>query len=66
MARIPSNDLRRIAVRACADPRSVAKLARGEPVRPLTRERILAAMEALRLSHLLPPEVRDPASVRER
>ncbi len=56
---IPYSDVRRIAVAASCDPRSVVKVARGETVKPLTKERILAAIADLGLSHLLPPEVRD-------
>jgi hypothetical protein len=42
-----------IAAEAPADPRSIEKLLRGEPVAPICRERIMRALEARGLAHLV-------------
>jgi hypothetical protein len=46
--------IRKLAVESPADPRSIVKLQRGEPLSPLTRERIIRALEARGLAHLVP------------
>jgi hypothetical protein len=58
---IPAHESRRVAVHAACDPRSVEKVVRGEPTQPLTRARIVAALEALGLTNYLPPPVTTPA-----
>jgi len=45
--------IRKVAVESPADPRSVVKVLRGEPVSPMTRDRILRALEARGLGHLI-------------
>jgi hypothetical protein len=46
--------IRILSIRAHVDPRSVRRLLRGEPVRPTIRERILEAIVAEGLAHLVP------------
>jgi hypothetical protein len=46
--------LRAVSVEAPADPRSVRRVLLGERVAPLVRERILRALEARGLRHLVP------------
>jgi len=60
---MPESVKRRVAVDSRTDPRTVAKLLAGKPIRPMTRERIVDAMRDLRLLHLLP---RDVAPARRR
>lgn len=45
----PAHILRRIAVIADTDPRSVQRLLRGEMVRPMVRDRIERALVELKL-----------------
>jgi hypothetical protein len=63
-ARMPSKSKRKLpigahvvctlSVEAPADPRTIHKLFRGEPLAPMTRERILRAVRARGLEHLVP------------
>lgn len=46
MTKYNPHDLRRIAVAALCDPRSVAKVLDGQPVRPMTAQRVLAVLAA--------------------
>jgi hypothetical protein len=46
--------MRVVSVEATADPRSVRKVLLGEAVAPLTRQRVLRALEARGLLHLVP------------
>jgi hypothetical protein len=46
--------VRKVSVAAPADPRSIRKLLRGEPLSPMTAERIRRALEDLGLAHLVP------------
>jgi len=48
--------VRAVSVEAPADPRTVRKVLLGEPVSPLARDRILRALEARGLSHLVRAE----------
>lgn len=53
---------RAIAAHAGCDPRTVAKVISGSPVRPLAKARVLRALADLRLEHMAPrPE--QPAEV---
>jgi hypothetical protein len=45
--------MRAVSVEAPADPRTVRKVLLGEAVSPLARDRILRALEARGLSHLV-------------
>jgi hypothetical protein len=53
---LPAHLLREVSVAAPADPRSVSRVLLGERVAPLVRERILRALEARGLRHLVPLE----------
>ena len=53
-AKLPAHLLRAVSAEALADPRSVQKLLRGDPVSPMTRERIERALRERGLDHLLP------------
>lgn len=57
---IREHEARRIAVEAKVDPRSVRRVVRGESVRPLTAERVIAALRALGLDHLIPEAATAP------
>lgn len=46
--------MRVVSVEAAADPRTVRKVLLGEPVAPLARERVVRALEACGLMHLVP------------
>ena len=46
MAKFTAHDIRRLAVAAHCDPRTVAKVLRGEHVAQMTAERIAAALVA--------------------
>ena len=48
--------VRKVSVEAPADPRSIRKLLRGEPLSPMTAERIRRALAELGLAHLLTRE----------
>jgi hypothetical protein len=50
---LSQHDLRRVAVAACSDPRSVVAYLRGAPVRSTTRARVEAALESCGLDRLL-------------
>lgn len=54
MNKLPAHQLRRVAVEAGCDPRSVVKMLAGEAVQPLLRERVTRALEAHGLGHLVP------------
>ena len=56
-ALIPDSVQRRIAVDSRTDPRTVRKFLKGGALRPMTRERIVEAMQELKLSHLVPGAV---------
>ena len=47
-ANLTQHELRKVAVLAECDPRSVARYLRGQPVKALTRERIGRALTELR------------------
>lgn len=47
--------LRAVSVAAGADPRTIRKVLLGQPVSPLARERVVRALEARGLSHLIRP-----------
>jgi len=51
---LPAHLVLKVAVEASADPRSVRKLLRGEPLAALTSERILRALRERGLDHLVP------------
>ncbi len=51
-------ELRRIAVLASADPRTVRRALLGEPVQPMILDRIVRAMKDAGLEHMLPPNPR--------
>lgn len=53
-APIDSAQARAVAVRVPCDPRSVVKVTIGMPVRDSLRRRILQALEAEGLAHLIP------------
>lgn len=62
---LPLHELRRIAVEAECDPRTVARVLRGEPVRYLPHQRILKALRSL--GHAEEPGDQTPgAHTRER
>jgi hypothetical protein len=46
--------LRAVAVEAPADPRTIRRVLLGEPVSPLAKERVLRALDARGLLHLVP------------
>jgi len=46
--------VRKVSVEAPADPRSIRKLLLGEPLSPMTAERIRRALDQLGLAHLVP------------
>lgn len=46
--------VRKVSVEAPADPRSVRKLFLGEPLSPMTADRIRRALRVLGLDHLAP------------
>ena len=54
MALIPESEARRIAVAAGADTKTVKRYIAGEVVRPLTAQRVRAALLSLGLDELLP------------
>ena len=56
--------LRKVAVEAPADPRSICKLLRGEPLALMTAERIQRALEARGLAHLVPDASGTPTAAR--
>ncbi|HWA76559.1 MAG TPA: hypothetical protein VG937_29695 [Polyangiaceae bacterium] len=47
---LDSHELRRVAVEATCDPRSVAKVLTGAPTRPTVRKRVEKALRELGLS----------------
>lgn len=47
MKQLSAHEIREVAVRAQVDPRTVKKFILGEEIRPMARERITDAMEAL-------------------
>lgn len=53
---VPVMTVRALAVAACADPRTVQKILRGEPVRGVVRERVIAEARARGIA--VPPPVR--------
>lgn len=55
-AKLPASLLRKASVLAPADPRSIRKLLRGEPLAPMTAERIVRALREMGLQHLVPSE----------
>lgn len=55
-ARLPAFMIRKAAVLAPADPRTITKLLRGEPVSPLARERIMRALQELGVDNLVDAE----------
>ncbi len=48
------HELRALSVEAQTDPRTVAKVLRGEPVRALPRDRVLAVLKRRGLLSLIP------------
>lgn len=46
--------VRAVSVEAPADPRTVRKVLLGEPVSPLAHDRVLRALKACGLLHLVP------------
>ncbi len=56
---LPAHLIRAVSVEALADPRTVKKVLRGEQVSPLAHERVLRALEARGLLHLVRRESRD-------
>lgn len=44
--KLSASEVRRLAVAASCDPRTVEKVLRGEPVRGMARTRALAALKA--------------------
>ena len=46
--------VRKVAVEAPADPRSIRKLLLGQPLSPMTADRIWRALRTLGLDHLAP------------
>jgi hypothetical protein len=54
--RIDKATLRELAVKASADPRSIQKALRGQPVRGLAGHRVLAALKA---AGICVPELRE-------
>lgn len=61
--RLAAHDLRRVAVTADADPRTVARVVAGERVQRVTLARVLAALRAEGFAHLIPtPPPPPPAS----
>jgi len=51
-------DRRELALAALVDDRSLERFINGEPIRHLTRERIMRALRDRDLLHLLPDEAR--------
>jgi hypothetical protein len=49
-------DRRELALAALVDDRSLERFIHGEPIRHLTRERIMRALRERGLEHLLPAE----------
>lgn len=56
---IHEHEARLVAVEAGAHPRTVAKVVAGEQVRPLTAQRVIAALRRLKLDHLIPADDRN-------
>lgn len=50
---LPTHLLRIVAVEASCDPRTIAKFLRGQVISPLVRERVLRALKAHGLLHLV-------------
>ncbi len=46
--------MRQVAVEAPADPRTIRRVLRGEPVSPMAHDRVLRALRARGLAHLVP------------
>lgn len=62
-APLPTPELRSIAVEASVDPRTVAKVLRGDPVLALPRSRVLAELKKRGLLALIPaPSAAEPAA----
>lgn len=53
-AKLPAALLRKASVLAPADPRTIRKVLRGEPVSPMAAERVMRALRRMGLSHLVP------------
>ena len=53
-SRLAAHDLRRVAVAADVDPRTVARVVAGEPVQRANRAAVLAALRAEGFAHLIP------------
>lgn len=52
--------VRKVSVLAPADPRSIRRLLLGEPLAPMTEERIRRALREIGLEHLVPSSVQAP------
>jgi DNA-binding LacI/PurR family transcriptional regulator len=50
---LAAHALRRVAVTACCDPRTVSRVLRNEHVLALTRERVVRALKAEGYGHLV-------------
>jgi hypothetical protein len=55
MAHLGGHELRAVAVQACADPRTVVRVLRGQPARSTSRARVVAALRALHPALIVPP-----------
>lgn len=63
--RLNAHDLRRIAVAADVDPRTVARVVAGEPVQRANRAAVLSALRAEGFAHFIPTTPPPPPPANE-